>query len=370
VTTEPPSLRRSHFLLAVFVAAVFILWAPFIGQFRSALRAAFPGQFGLIVNGVIAVAIVGAIAAGLARIRERRAVRYGAIAVSVIAAFVYGVAFRTGNPEVDAVERFHFVEYGLVTMLFYRAWRPLDDLAIFILPVLAGILVGTVEEWFQWFIPARIGEVRDVFLNLYAIACGLLFSVGVDPPEASTVRYGSGMKRVARLAAVVALVFGMFLAIVHLGYDVHDSKIGSFSSRYSAAGLKAEERDRAERWRLDPPITWRRLSREDQYLSEAIWHVQRRNERWDAGDVFAAWRENLILETFYSPVLDTPSYISREGHRWPLAQRADAEHRAGESQAPYASDAHPYPILTWSKTVFWSVVLIVVTALAAFSSVR
>ena len=35
----------------------------------------------------------------------------------------YSLAEATGNPDVDVVQRFHFIEYGVITFLFYRAWR-------------------------------------------------------------------------------------------------------------------------------------------------------------------------------------------------------------------------------------------------------
>ena len=40
----------------------------------------------------------------------------------------------------------------------------------------------------------------------------------------------------------------------------------------------AASRDRSERWKTQPPVVLHPLSREDHYLSEAQWHVQRRNE--------------------------------------------------------------------------------------------
>ena len=84
----------------------------------------------------------------------------------------------------------------------------------------------------------------------------------------------------------------------------------------------------------------------------------------------AAWSENLILEKYYAPVLDTPSYISRTGHRWPPEQRADAEQRLGsarpaagsfESRADVAEGRHF--IRPWSPVVFWVVVLLGVTVI-------
>ncbi len=51
-------------------------------------------------------------------------------------------------------------------------------------------------------------------------------------------------------------------------------------------------------------------------------------------DFAAAWSENRILEKYYAPVLDTPSYISKTGLRWPAEQRADAEQRYKSTAAP------------------------------------
>ena len=82
------------------------------------------------------------------------------------------------------------------------------------------------------------------------------------------------------------------------------------------------------KWRRDPPLVVRRLSREDQYLAEGLSHVRQRNAAWNAGDIMTAWRENRILEAFYAPVLDTPTYASKLGNRWPGEQRADAASRS------------------------------------------
>jgi hypothetical protein len=146
-------LTASRFLLAIGVSVVLVVSAPFIGFVRSWIRTQFPGQFVSIIGAAIAVLAILAIGSALLRIRERRGWRYGAIAAAIVIAVWYSLAEATGNPDVDVVQRFHFVEYGLITYLFYRAWRPLDDPAIVVLPVLAGLLVGTADEWLQWFIP-------------------------------------------------------------------------------------------------------------------------------------------------------------------------------------------------------------------------
>lgn len=338
-----------------------VLSAPFVGRIRGQIRSAFPGQFVTIVGGAIAVAIGAALLLALARIRERRVLRYTLLALSLAVGGAYSYVMRTGNPEVDAVEHFHFVSYGLVTLLFYRAWRPLDDAAVLVLPVLAALIVGTADEWFQWFIPNRIGELRDIFLNAAAIGTGLLFSLGLDPPRRFTwiVLPGSRL-RLRRLLAATVVVLAVFVSIVHLGHAVQDGG-RIFKSIYSAEELDGLARERAVRWRDDPPLVLQRLSAEDQYMSEGLWHVQRRNRAWEAGDARTAYEENLILERFFAPVLDTPSYVSRSGHRWPPAHRADAEARAQgvASGDRYISDANLYPIFTWPALLFWLVTVAV-----------
>jgi VanZ family protein len=172
----------NRFVFAWTAAAAVILSAPFVGQIRSAIRAQFPGHFVLVVGSIIGLVIGAALLLTLLRIRDRRALRYGALVAAAGIGVGYSMGFAQGRADVDVVERFHFVEFGIVTLLFYRAWRPRNDWSIFVLPYLAGLLVGTLEEWFQWFIPVRVGEMRDIFLNSVAIATGLLFSVAVDPP--------------------------------------------------------------------------------------------------------------------------------------------------------------------------------------------
>ena len=101
-------------------------------------------------------------------------------------------------------------------------------------------------------------------------------------------------------------------------------------------------------------------------MTEGLQHVQARNKAWDAGDAFVAWRENLILETWFAPVLDTPSYVSASGHRWSAAHRADAAARVQGSEArPFTSAAYPYPLYLWRPEVVWLVSLVAAGVLLA-----
>jgi VanZ family protein len=372
VVAEPRrSAQPGRLLLAIPVAAGLILSAPFVGQVRGYIRQAFPGHFVLVVGGLIAAGLLAAIAAAVVRIRDHPGLRYGAIVAAILIAAVYAT-FRAGeNPESNVVELFHFLQYGLVTFLFYRAWRGQSDLSILILPVLAGLIVGTLEEWLQWFIPNRVGEMNDVLLNLVAIGCGLLFSMALDPPDRRPAALGASSRRwVGSIACVALLVFAAFFHVVHLGYVVHDEEAGEFMSRYSRYALSDLQRRKSSEWQTNPPpVRLVRLSREDQYLTEGIQHVRWRNRLWASGDVRAAWLENRILERYFAPVLDTPTHEGA-GHRWPAEQRADAAARSGGATnvAPYISAAYPYRLYAWPRSGFWLAVAIVTAAIAALTA--
>lgn len=350
--------------IAVAVSAAVVLSAPFLGQARAYLRAAFPGQFATIVGAAVALAVAAVLAAALVRIRHARAVRYAVILAAVSAAIAYALATRSGIPEVDVVERVHFIEYGAIAFLFYLAFRPLGDPAIFVLPVLAALTVGTLDEWLQWFIPNRVGEARDVFLNLVAIVCGLAFGAALDPPPGFTRRWHRRSRRAAAAAASgFILVFAGFVNAVHLGHLLREPDV-AFESRYTADELGRLASDRAARWRAEPPLVLKRLSREDQYLDEGLWHVRERNRRWAAADYDVAFLENEILERYFAPVLDTPSYATPEPSRWPATQKADARRRA-RPRNDFISEAAPYPILVgWGagNWKFWSLTAVLVAA--------
>ena len=301
----------------------------------SYFRAAGLAATALPVGAALLVAAV--------RICDRRAARYIALASSV--------AIGTAYTLIDALsfaETFHFVEYGLLAWLVYRAVPTRDDGSLILLPLLAGVLVGTLDEWFQWFIPIRAGEVRDIFLDGIASGCGLLFAIAIDPPAGpvGALRRGPAV-RLGRCGGAALVLLGLFVLTVHVGHDVRDPEIGTFRSRYTGAELAALARDRATRWRARPPLVLRRLAREDQYLTEGLWHVLRRNQAWSAGDVSDAWRENRILERFYVPVLEVPTYADPLGHRWSVAQRAEAAEWPGVDRAPSESDAYPYLLYVW-----------------------
>jgi len=362
---RPPSttLRASRLVLAVVASVVVVLGAPYTGQIRGAIQDALPGQYRLIIGGMVVVGVGLAVLAALLRIKEQRAFRYGLLAIAVGGGALYAWATATGNANVDVVERFHLVEYGALTWLYYRAWHDRGDLTSVVFPVLAAFTVGIFDEGLQWLVPARDRELHDVLLNGVSIACGVVFSLGLAP--VSTMQWWPdrhGRRSLAVFAASVIVALAAFVHVVHLGHEIDDPQVGDFFSRYTAEDLLAASRDRAVRWQSAPPRELHRTSIEDHYLAEGVWHVQRRNEVEDPQRV---WHENLILEKYFAPVLDFPTYSTGAGAKWPAEQRANAEAQARTEAGAYRSTANPYPIYTWNPVLFW---ISVIAAMAIISA--
>lgn len=299
------SFRPRRLLPPVLLAAAVIAAAPFLGVLRDALLAAFPRRALLVVTALVAAVALAALAWAIGRIRERRALRWGGLAACAVLVAAQVVGFATGNASVDVVERIHIVEYGLLAALFYRAFLPLGGAAAPLLAWVAAGLVGTLDEWVQWLVPTRVGDVGDVALNFAAAGTGTLFALCVAPPSPG----GGGLlpepprRALAALAAVAVLALAGLWHVAHLGYAIRDEALQvTFLSSYTAEQLPRVAAERARRWQTDPP-TLHPLAREDRYFTEGTWRVAHRNAHFHAGRLLAAWREQLVLERYYAPVL-------------------------------------------------------------------
>ncbi|MBQ00773.1 MAG: hypothetical protein CL477_08820 [Acidobacteria bacterium] len=359
-------MRR--YFLPVGVSLLFIAWSPYMGLVRDALKDALGDAFTPVLGLLLAVTVLAVVTWGVRRVRARRLQGVG-LMLAAVALFVgYAWMMRTGVPDVDAVERVHFVEYGLVATLFYRAMAGTSLVAVVPMTLLVGTLVGIGEEWVQWLVPTRVGDVRDVILNFYALGCGLLFAIGLAPPASfSTGAPVCPWRRLLGLLCIVTVSFAVFLQCAHLGYELDDPEVGRFRSFFTFERLSALSEDRARRWRLDPPTRLAPFSLQDHYLVEAAAHVQRRNEAYAAGQFRDAWRENALLETYYAPLLDQQSIGSGDPHRWPPSQRDEVESRGADAaDGTYLSPVYSDRVwVTPTRRVLWMTVVGLVGMLVA-----
>jgi VanZ family protein len=345
-----------------------VFGAPYVGDIRGALQTSFPNHYRSVIGTMVAIAVLAALVSAAVRIRsggESAAtrtgrtypgwLRYSLLGAAVVIGVVYTRLVSTGNFDVDVVEAFHFVEYGLIGLLFYRACRHRPDVGALVLPASVSLLVGIVDEYVQWFVPGRVGELHDVWLNAVAVGCGLLLSVAIHHPPASLAlsTRRSSRAAIASVVGLVILVGAAFVDRVHLGHEIADERVGVFRSGLDAQTLTRAAVERPATWLTAEPPT-RGLAREDHYLSEGLWHVQQRNIAISGGDAVTAWYENLILEKYYPPVLE-------RGARLAIEQRRDLERRVHNVPSQgFVSTAHPYPIYTISRGLFWTTIALAI----------
>ena len=70
------------------------------------------------------------------------------------------------------VERIHFVEYAVLGLLISRVVN-VRILSRIIYTGCLVTLIGAVDEIIQWFLPNRVGDIRDVFMNSVGGLSGL-----------------------------------------------------------------------------------------------------------------------------------------------------------------------------------------------------
>ena len=70
------------------------------------------------------------------------------------------------------VERIHFIEYAVLGILISRAVNVINLQGIIYTGFLVT-LIGAVDEIIQWFLPNRVGDIRDVFMNSVGGLSGL-----------------------------------------------------------------------------------------------------------------------------------------------------------------------------------------------------
>ena len=70
------------------------------------------------------------------------------------------------------VERIHFIEYAVLGLLISRT-VDVRTLSGIIYTGCLITLIGTVDEIIQWFLPNRVGNMRDVFMNSVGGLSGL-----------------------------------------------------------------------------------------------------------------------------------------------------------------------------------------------------
>ncbi len=357
------------FLPAALVFVVIVVSAPAIGHVRDFIFETFPRGGVRFLSAAFALAAVGFFVYAVARIRSHRALRYGGLVAVGVLLWVQTVGLATDQIQVNAAEKVHVIEYGLLAFLLYRAFirraAGAGDLSILLATFLGVAVAGTADEFVQWVAPQRTGDIRDVVLNFTAGLSGLLFALCLDPPRSWSWHVGAAHRRgLTRLAAAAVLAAGLFFHVAHLGYEIADPEVGRFRSRFTAEQLRQLSERRQVEWAARPPTGLDTWGVEDYFLTEAAWHANHRNSSYRNGLHALAWTANRTLEKYYEPFLDVESFRGSGRHRYPENQLREIEaHKDSIDPSTFVSPVLAGRIRPWPKPLFLSALGAVVAVL-------
>ena len=306
--------------------------------------------FAYVVIGVV----VAACAAGVIYLLRTRMTLRSYVWLLVISAIFVKYTIELTSPE----ESLHFIEYGLLGFLAYRATsHRIRDVSIYFVCAILCTIIGTIDELVQWLTPGRYWGLRDIWLNGFAGALTqVAIAKGLRPTLISRSLSAVGIRWLCRVSgiAVILLVVSFlntpdriatyserypFLAhlknqqsmMFEYGYLYDDPDTGIFRSRLSPEELHRNDSERgAEAARiLDrfhdnasyesflkrySPVT-------DPFIHEARVHLFRRdayliNSKKHTNDeinyrthLTVAYRENRILEKYFKNTLAQSSYV-------------------------------------------------------------
>ena len=91
------------------------------------------------------------------------------VSILVITIFSF-LIFSLKLPE----ERLHYVEYGILGFIIFKTIQ-IDSTKKLIYGILFVFIIGLFDEIIQYFLPNRVGDIRDVFMNLGGGILGIYF---------------------------------------------------------------------------------------------------------------------------------------------------------------------------------------------------
>lgn len=314
---------------------------------------------------VLAAVALGLVWAFVALWSARRSLRrhHAMACVAVGGCFVYAAWARRQAPE----EALHFVQYGVLGLLAFRALtHSMKDSMIYPSSVVVCASVGLLDETVQWLTPGRFFAFSDVWMNAKAAVlsqAGIAF--GLSPAYIRWRPAASSAATASSLAMGLLVAIGLcssntpafvqwyasklpaleFLTRIEsvmseFGYRYEDPRIGVFYSRLTLAEL--EEQDRTRAGRIGPILdAYREPERYLDFLARYTagrdpfahetrvhlfsrdWHIYAAEEGIGDGTVQEHWtiayRENQILEAYFSETLQSSQY------RWTAEQVRELE---------------------------------------------
>lgn len=301
----------------------------------------------------------------------------------------------------NAVEAVHFVEYGVLGLLAFRALtHRMHDSTIYPAAACIAVIVGILDEGIQWATPERVWDILDIWRNFFGTALVLVgIAAGIRPPLITDRPSPASIRLLCRFAAVAVLLLGTSLlntpprigwytekvpglaflressdVMLEYGHLYTDQEIGLFRSRFPPDELRRVDEERGAevgpilaRYPEDAygeflarytPVT-------DPFAHEARVHLFRRDryleistgypddEQHARSYLTIGFREQLILEKYFPNTLRHSGSALTPEQRAELAERqfADETHVSSVSKNLVTELSERDIVLGWLATL-------------------
>ena len=251
---------------------------------------------------------------------------------------------------IYAGEKIHFLEYGFLGLLLCKtlSYR-IKDRSAYWLALLIVYLIGMTDEGIQWALPSRVGEYRDIWMNITSGGLAILSVFLVIRPRAfhGHARLSS-LRPVCYTLAAAMVYTGVFLQFVHgFGHKIFMPDSGTeFVSSFSERELLGLDRRIIQRYESEPAEDIPYLDME-QYNYEARRHHELRNKFDRNQQYFESYCEQEILKTYYRSTL-------RKGSVQLLEYEPDTFSVTPDTNASvFYRSSHELAILAFSQRTMW-----------------
>ena len=349
----------------------------------------------------IAIGSIGLLYFLIFKLRVRSPSHYTWLFV-ITGLYVYFTLKLKNIPE----EAVHFLEYGLLSFFLFRALlHHVKNKSIYLTATFLALLIGTFDEIIQWIIPQRYWDFRDAGLN--GLSGGLFQMVlwkVIRPKEISGKITSYSITMLSLSLASSIFLFGLcasntpsrvnrytriipalsFLqkeeAMSEFGFKYKDHEIGVFYSRLSPNQLKAIDRKKGKEYAKilneNSNVDYEKFIKDynpinNPFLHEVRVHIFRRDIHYEKGknslnynekkeSYFIAYKENLILEKYYTQSIKNSIYSWDE-------KKINETVSFIEKNNFYESPVSANLFTTFSERTMWISILMALTTLVLFN---
>ncbi|OGL42011.1 MAG: hypothetical protein A2161_12405 [Candidatus Schekmanbacteria bacterium RBG_13_48_7] len=297
-------------IIPVFASILLFISTPYVGEIQKIIAHYTGKHSDKIIFSFILIFIISFMGFAFWKLRWKSPDKYLKFFVIVILYFIAIRYFQNPNKRVRVIEVIHFIEYGVLSFLFYKAFKSNQkselSLANFLFPVIIMSIIGVLDESIQWIVEKRTGEIRDVMVNIVA---GLLPQIllVLFSPFTKNWFYISKKQIPILLRGLIGftVVISIFFAFAHLGFKFKLDNTVEMVSHFTQDQLREINRNPLITEKIIKYMNSKNAwNPENYYVSEAKGHEGARNKSYDIGRLDFAYRENEILETCYEPYLN------------------------------------------------------------------